>query len=207
MNEEQTEQTVEAAETTETTQSTEPETIGDIAKKYNVEEQAQNFQQEVPQPVEQHSDPYNYDYDQALNEMRNVVNEVKTYKEQIQNERMENDIKQAVAKIDVEGVSDKFKRVYLETEYHEDPNFKKIWDLRYANPRAYEEALKFHRNQVAKMFNVKSDPQLVENQQAAKKSQRTVATAAPADSLTDQMMNASGSDFDEMWERMRGRGN
>lgn len=213
MTEEQTEQSNEPVQENDEVQSNEPEeTIGDIAKRYNVEEQAQSFRAES-QPVSEISpDPYldpdgyqQHQFQQTAKATQNLMNEVNTVKQQLEQQRLDQDVKQAVAKLDVD-VDEDFKEVYLEREYRVNPDFKKIWDSRYQNPKALDAALKIIGNQMSKKTSMKTDHQLVENQQAAKKSQRTMASAPPEDSMEDKLMNMGDHEFDAMWNQMRGRG-
>ena len=96
------------------------------------------------------------------------------------------------AKIDPE-----FAELLLEKRYRDNIVFKRIWDNRHANPKALEEAIGVLANDASKVFQVRTDPQLVENQRAAKVSQRAMATTSNKQQHeTDQMSDA---EFERWW--------
>lgn len=208
MIEDENEQSQEPVESTETEQSNEPATIADVAEKFNVEQQATEFQtQTAPEPTETIPDTTYYDQEtqHLVSELKSLRDDVSGMKQQASEDRLNQDIKLAVGNItELVEVDPLIAEIYMEKKYRDEPNYKKIWDNRYANPGAVKAAAKILANEIAEKFKIKSDPQLLENVRSAKKSQLTSATAPPDKTLTDQMMDLSDGDFDKKWAEMKG---
>src|SRR3990167_1334920 len=210
----------EAPVETEVTEATQP-TLADVAKKYNVEEEVKNFQPQVQQPVQQPSyapqptvpDPITdpdawgkYQAHQAtilngtLRELTNSVSEIKRNAEQ---ERLNSEVNKAVSrvteKLKIEPI---YTEILLEKKYRDDKIFKRIWDNRATNPKALEEALDVIASESSKVFQVRPDPQLVENQRAAKASQKAMSSTQIR-SDESEVLNMSDGDFDRWWAKNR----
>lgn len=115
------------------------------------------------------------------------------------------DIKNAVNTVSkkVEGLEPDFVEFYLEKKASESPGFKQIWDNRKANPAALAKALGAISNEMAQKYTFRTDPQLAENQRAAKTSQQSSASRAESEfhnSLEEKLANAKTSaEFSKIW--------
>lgn len=219
MNEEITNETDEAVETSEI----ETPSLDDIAGEFKVEEQIQNFNvqpnqqiqppgnQWAPDPI---ADPSGFErYSREQSEVLRTVNEtvkslsdkVSAYEKQMAQQKVDAEVDKAVARINKKlNVDPLVAEIYLEKEYRTNPSFKKIWDLRGQNPKAFERALDVIASKGAPIFANKQDPQLTENQIAARKSQKTMANA-PRDDKDSEWDNLSDAEFAMKWgQKMRG---
>ena len=219
MSDETTQPSVAPAET-EVKESPQP-TLDDVAKKYNVEEEAKNFQPQVqpiapanatqppraiPDPI---SDPDGFNkyqtYQNTILEgtLREITNSVTEIKRQAEQDKLNTEVNKAVErvteKLKIEPV---YTEILLEKRYRDDKVFKRIWDNRKTNPKALEEALDVVASEASKVFQVRSDPQLIENQRAAKASQKAMSSSQPK-SDTDAVMNMSDGEFDRWWAKNR----
>lgn len=220
-----------SAEQVETTQTqandttAQSPTLEDIAKKYNVEDQIKSFtaqpaqpskptvpqqQQFTPQPTapDPITDPDGWRNYQAthnqqlygtLNEVVQTVTEMRRAAEQ---ERLNAEVNKAATRLaDHAKIDPVYAELLLEKNYRENVVFKRIWDNRYANPKALEEAIGVLANDATKVFQVRTDPQLVENQRAAKVSQKAMAsTQTNPQHETDKMSDA---EFERWWHAQK----
>lgn len=194
-------------------------TLADVAKKYNVEEEVKNFNpqpqpaQPAPQPVERPfvntvpdpiTDPDGWNKYQAyqrtvidgtLRELTQTVSEIRKEKEQ---EKLNVEVNKAVTRVNEKlKIDPVYAEIMLEKKYRDDPIFKRIWDNRKTNPKALDEALDVIASEGSKVFQVRSDPQLVENQRAAKASQKAMATTQSKSG--PDVENMTGAEFDRWW--------
>lgn len=208
------------------TESPEP-TLADVAKKYNVEEEVKQFTATPePQPQPTYTQPTyapqyapdpildadgfkNYLANQnqttanILNQVASTVQELRKEREQ---EVLNAEIKQAVNRVNERlGIDQTYAELVLEKEYRSDPIFKRIWDNRKVNPRALEEALDVISNRNSKVFQVKTDPQLMENTRAAKASQRAMATTQKTSEETE-VSKMSDGEFEHWWNQRKYQG-
>jgi len=112
-----------------------------------------------------------------------------------QQEMLSKEINEAVGKINesVGGDAD-MAELYLEKQYRDNPDLKKVWDNRLANPEALDKALGIiSREWEAKNVNV-TDPAVAENQRALKESQKGGATVQ-VDSLHQQLDEMPSGEF------------
>ncbi len=210
----------QANDTTEQSQVT----LEDIAKKYNVEDQIKSFtaqpaqpskptvpqyqpQSSIPDPITDPDGWRNYQATHSqhvtgtINEIAQTVAEMRRSQEQ---ERLNAEVNKAATSLaDRAKIDPEFAELLLEKRYRDNIVFKRIWDNRYANPKALEEAIGVIANEASKVFQVRTDPQLVENQRAAKNSQKAMATTS-SKQPGDDMMNMSDSDFEREWQRLKG---
>lgn len=213
---------VEAEVKQTTTDSPEP-TLADVAKKYNVEEEVKQFtatpepqpqqqyqQQQIPQyapdPILDADGFRNYLASQnqttanILNQVASTVHELRKEREQ---EALNAEIKQAVTRVNEKmGIDQTYAELVLEKEYRGDPIFKRIWDNRKVNPQALVEALDVIANRNSKVFQVKTDPQLMENTRAAKASQRAMATTQRTSEETE-VNKMSDGEFEHWWNQRK----
>lgn len=223
MNEDNTQQSNAPAETaTPTANETTPQTqtLEDIAKKYSIEEQTKTFTAKpeiapsqpfidprIPDPVVNPDEFTKYQLNQSAMVMKNIaemnqtVQELRKSQEQ---ERLNAEVNKAVARVNEKlKIEPKYAEILLEKEYRDNPVFKRIWDNRYVNPKALDEALDVIAQSNANVFQVRSDPQLIENQRAAKTSQKAMATTN-GKSQSDDIMNMSDHEFDRWWQGQKG---
>lgn len=112
-----------------------------------------------------------------------------------QQEMLSKEIDEAVGKINetVGGDTD-MAELYLEKQYRDNPDLKKVWDNRFANPEALDKALDIiSKEWAAKNVNV-VDSAVAENQRALKESQKGGATVQ-VDSLHQELDKMGSGDF------------
>ena len=112
-----------------------------------------------------------------------------------QQEMLSKEIDEAVGKINetVGGDTD-MAELYLEKQYRDNPDLKKVWDNRLANPEALDKALDIiSKEWAAKNVNV-VDSAVAENQRALKESQKGGATVQ-VDSLHQELDKMGSGDF------------
>lgn len=192
----------------------------DIAKKYNIEEQTKTFtakpettpsqsfvDHRVPDPVINPDEFTKYQINQSayvqktLAEMAGTVQELRRAQEQ---ERLNAEVNKAVARVNEKlKIDQKYAEILIEKEYRDNPAFQRIWNNRYMNPKALDEALDVIANNASGVFQVKSDPQLIENQRAAKASQKTMASSSNK-TQNEDIINMSQSEFDKWWATQMG---
>lgn len=216
----QSQEPVEVAAPQPSTESTAQEaevTMADVAKKYNVEEAVKSFTaQPAPQPAEPapqwqpSPDPlidldgfnkYQIQQNQqilgAVSEMAKTVQEIQRDREQAV---LQSEIKQAVGRVNERvNIDPIYTELLLEKEYRSDPVFRNIWDNRHRNHQALNEALDVISRKASKVFQVRFDPQLVENTRAAKAS--TKATATTKQDV--DVMKMTDVEFDQYADRIK----
>lgn len=213
MTEENSNETVEAVETTVAP------SLDDIASEFKVEEQINNFvakpqpQQEVremhtPDPI---ADPEGFtryarqqsDVLRTVNDtVQNLTQKVSEYERQISQQKLDAEVDKAVSRINKKlNVEPLVAEIYLEKEYRTNPSFKKIWDHRHQNNKAFEKALDILADKGVPKFSIKQDPQLTENQLAARKSQKTMANSPKTPE--SEWDNLSNSEFEARWNQFR----
>lgn len=218
MNEESSQSVTPAETTTEAT----TDTLESLSREFNVEEQASNFQaqpaqQYVQQPQNQWlpdpiADPDGFNhYSRQQNEVlskldqtvRSLNDKIQSYENQTKQQKIDADVERAVSRVNEKWNTDPLMaEIALEKMYRSDANFKKIWDNRDRNPKAYEKALDVLADKLAPTFSIRQDPQLTENQLAAKKSQQTMASTAKADKNAE-WDNLSEGEFWAKWNAMK----
>lgn len=169
-----------------------------VYKEFGIEETASQFQPETTkapaqqttqtQPVAPKFDPFDPNFSAHLGSMANGLTslnqaleatrkELGTLRQEQHHERTEADIKKAVGVIaEKSGLDTKFTEVAFQLRAKEDPRLLSIWNNRSKNPKALERALEAVATEFKESYSVRQDPQLVENQRAAKASQQSMAT-------------------------------
>lgn len=209
-----TDETVEADESVE--EAAMP-SLDEIASEFNVDEQVSTFQAKPePREVQQYypdpiSDPEQFNQltrqqQQAIENMNRTVSELNqklsAHENKLVQQQVEADIERAVAKVNTKlDVDPKMAEIALRMEYEKNPSFQKIWDNRSKNPKAFEKALDAVANQYSSVFSVRQDPQLTENQLAAKKSLQTMNKKPPEPD--SKWENMSQSEFEREWDAAR----
>ena len=207
-----------ANDTTQQTQEN-TQTLEDIAKKYSIEDQAKTFtarpetyqsppqmEQRIPDPVIQPDEFTKYHMNQSayvnstLQKMASTVDEMRRSQE---SERLNAEVNKAVVRVNEKlNIDPKYAEILLEKEYRDNRIFQRIWDNRYVNPKALDEALDVIANSSAKVFQTRADPQLIENQRAAKASQRAMSTSNKQPN--DDINNMNDGEFDRWWYSQKG---
>jgi hypothetical protein len=206
--------------------STAPETLDDVFKSYNVEHQPAETQQYVPQPqqakpaapeyhipdpaldpdgfrkYEASKSAESHDLRQALQQ---VVGKLSSMETGAARAKEEADIAKAVGvmKEEVPGAEEEMLEVFLAHKARKDPRVLQVWNNRGKNPKAWDATLKAITNEASRKFEVRTDPQLAENQRAMKTSQQSMATAQRSPSTEETMGALKGADFDREWDRIR----
>lgn len=225
------------ASSTEQTTSTEEQTqtLDDVYKHYNVEEQSQGFnpqrqtqQATQNQPAQQQQpqvpaipdpvlDPQGYKQwhgqqnSLVHNALSQIVGELKSFKDERTKSREEADIKGAVAqfrKVVGDEVDEEMAEVALGARARKDPKFMTVYNNRNANPQAWSAAVSAYANEFKGKLQFKIDPQLTENVRAAKQSVQGSQTNKPAGPSGDDARFAgkTGAAFTQEWSRYVGGG-
>ena len=205
------------------------QTLADVAKKYNVDQQVQNFtaQPQTPQPTYQPSYPAQPPFtapdpvtspdqwnqyqasllmqnQQLSGNLRELTNTVESIRKEATQARLDTEVNKAVAKVnDRLKVDPLYAEIALEKRYRDDPIFKRIWDNRQVNPKALEEALEVVSNELQGVFSVRQDPQLTENLRAAKQSQRMMSTTQKPSGEGEDAMKMGDGEFDRWWSQKK----
>lgn len=200
-----------------------PQTIDDIATKFNVTETAQQFNaqpQQQPAPVQPRQvnipDPaldvegfknWASQVDLSTQDVRQTLHSINERLSKADQERVRNqeeaDLKAAVSvlKDGVDGVDDETVEVYLGVKARKDPKLMTIWNQRSQKPEAWKAALNVLKQDMGKKFSVKSDPQLAENQRAMKVSRDQMATTQRADP-NEKWGSMKPAEFENEWNRL-----
>jgi hypothetical protein len=221
MNEENEQQSAAPVESNETTANdTTAQTLEDIAKKYSIEDQAKTFtakpentfqsppqtEQRIPDPVIQPDEWSKYHLNQSsyVNQnLQKMAGTVEEMRRSMETERLNAEVNKAVGRVNEKlKIDPKYAEILLEKEYRDNRIFQRIWDNRYVNPKALDEALDVIANSSANVFQTRSDPQLVENQRAAKISQRSMSTTNKQPN--EDIINMNDGEFDRWWQGQKG---
>ncbi len=216
------EETSESVEPTETVGEAQAPSLDDIAQEFSVEEQANNFQAQPeasPNPPQQGNwapdpitDPesfnqYSRQQAEGISSLNNTVQElnqrIQSYEDQLAQQKVNADVDMAVAKVNEKlGVDPDMAEAALWMEYNKNPSFQKIWNNRSQNPAAFDKALAAVADKYSSKFAISQDPQLTENQLAAKQSLKTTQKT-PHHDPNDEWAKLSPAEFDQKWNQMR----
>lgn len=208
----------------EQTASTEVQSLDQVYEKFNVEAEAQSFQpaKETVQPVapvQQNPtvpdpvlDPAGYkqwassQHEFTQKALSSLTQKISQYERSQVVAREEADIKQAVSKFKaVAGdVDDDVAEVALGHKARKDPKFLSVYQNRGKNPAAWNAAVSAYANEFKGKYSFKSDPQLAENQRAAKLStQGSQAKQKDETPSGDEgrFHGKRGKDFEAEWSR------
>jgi hypothetical protein len=219
MSDEQQPSTEQAAST-----ETQAQSLDDVYKTFNVETEAQSFQPQRDQrqaaPVQQNPasvpdpvlDPNGYkswasqQHEFTKQALSKLHGELTQFKVERLRAREEADIKTAVQtfkQVAGEDVDEDIAEVALGQKARKDPRFLAVYQNREKNPAAWTAAVKAYANEFKGKHSFKVDPQLAENQRAAKQStqgsqtkQKDEPTGAEA-----QFHGKAGREFDNTWRR------
>lgn len=196
-------------------------TLEDVYREYNVEGVARQFNaatapkapqadpvpQDAPDPVTDPDGYRRFQLDQvhrthsiqkSLQEHGDIVQ--KLYADHVQ-KQVETDINRAVDYLKPkfgDGVDNELLEIALDREARKDPRFMQLWENRAKNPAAWQKALDGFAGKYAGKFSVRPDPQLAENQRAARASQGNPTRRAP----TDEWDNLSPGEFEAKWRSL-----
>lgn len=212
--------TNETVEAIETEAQADMQTMEDISNEFSVEEQISNFQAQpereynqqqswTPDPI---SDPdaysqYARQQADSLNKLNTTVksltDKLTAQEQSLAQQKIDADVQSAVATVNEKlGVDPKMAEIALEHQYRDDPAFKKVWDNRAQNPKAFQKALGLVADKLSNIFSVTQDHQLTQNQLAAKQSIKTMGKTAAVDK-NSEWEGLSGADFDQKWNEMK----
>jgi len=228
MTEEVQEQSQEPVSNEAPSQEAQP-TLADVAKKYDLDREVQNFTAQPPaqaaQPQYPASPPFTppdpisspdqwnqyqanllMQNQQLTGNLRELSQQVESIKQQAQQAKLDSEVNKAVSKVNEKlKIDPVYAEIALEKRYRDDPIFKRIWDNRSINPKALDEALGVITNELQGVFSVRQDPQLAENVRAAKQSQKTSSTTTAPSSEEEAAMKLGPVEFDRWWnQRKRG---
>ena len=208
-----------------------PSTIDDVYSKFNVEGMAAEFaesqksqQQErqtttqvtetptvVPDPV---ADPEGFkrfvsaDMQNRLalrQTLQSVSAQLNQYQQDQARTREEADIRKAVEIVNADLKADPdMVEVALGARARKDPKFLRLYETRHRNPQAWEAALKVVSVELQDKFQMKADPQLVENQRAMKTAQQAMAAGAKEPSLSDKLGTLPMAELDRELDKIKG---
>lgn len=149
--------------------------------------------------------------DSALHsEVQTLKSELSQWREQEQQRRVEADIKATVEELNSDLNADPdFVEASLEMMARKKPGFQQIWNNRHANPQAWEKAKRAAKSEIQRTLSVKTDPNLVESQQAVEASQRhDAAGSRTSQNPTEERLASATSqaEFDRIWQEIRSGG-
>lgn len=135
-----------------------------------------------------------------------VANYLSTIQQREAKAALEADIGKAVSTVNevVKHPNPKVVEAMLDAKARENPQFKALWDNRSKNPTAWNNALKVVSREIAKDFEYKADPRLVDSQKALKAAQRQMATTAPEPDANQKWDGLNTEDFDRAWQQLTG---
>ena len=164
---------------TVSTEDTTSQSMSDIANSIAKPEDTSQVQAEPAKPADNVGD-----FTAFANQFAELKQQVEQTSQQTselassrQQETLNKEIAEAVGKINesVGGDAD-MAELYLEKQYRENPDLKKVWDNRFTNPDALDKALDIvGKEWAAKNVNL-TDPAVAENQRALRESQKGGAT-------------------------------
>jgi hypothetical protein len=198
------------------------QSITDIATKFNIQELTDEFQAKpqqtnkesptpgpIPDPMEDR-EGYRQWASQAQNTAHDVRQTLHTINERLTKQDQERiqgkeeaDLKAAVSalKDGNDALDDETVEVYLGVKARKDKALLNIWKQRDKKPEAWAAALNVLKQDISKKFNVKSDPQLAENQRAMKVSRDQMATTRKADPNA-KWSDMKPAEFEREWANL-----
>jgi hypothetical protein len=209
---------------TEQPTSTETPSLDDVYKTFNVESEAQSFQPQREQrqaaPVQQNPvsvpdpvlDPNGYkswasqQHEFTKQALSKLHGELTQFRVERLKQREEADIKTAVQtfkQVAGEDVDEDIAEVALGQKARKDPRFLAVYQNREKNPAAWNAAVKAYANEFKGKHSFKVDPQLAENQRAAKQSTQGSQTKQKEEptGIQAQFHGKTGREFDAAWRR------
>lgn len=211
----------------QTQQQSSSPSLDDVYKQFNVEEAASSFNPQREQKQEQSQrqtqqtpvavpdpvlDPNGYKtwagnqhqlLQDALSKVEGQLNSMTV--ERIR-QREEADIKSAVQQFQSvagEDVDPDLAEIALGHRARKDPKFLAVWQNRGKNPAAFKAAVSALASEFKSKNMMKVDPQIAENQRAAKNSigSQTKSRADEPAGDDKRFVNKSGREFEQEWRR------
>jgi hypothetical protein len=225
---EQTTSTEQSSSQQSNQQQTETQpSLEDVYKKFNVEEAASSFQQRterveqvpqrqdgntaaslsVPDPVLNPEDYKKWQAGQSQfvqQALTNLHGELTQMRAERVKAKEEADIKNAVQRfksVSGEDVDDDIAEVALGQKARKDPKFLAVYQNRDRNPAAWNAAVSAYANEFKSRSQFKIDPQIAENQRAAKQSIGSQSRDKTDEPQGDEKLfqGKSGSEFERVW--------
>lgn len=203
-------------------EETKEQTLDDVYSQFNVEQAAQEFQAtptpkepekpaEVPDPTIDLEGFKSWgkkisSQDDEIRQTLYSINERLTKQDQERIRGQEEADLQGAIDVIKEGNEalqgkDKLLKAYLNVAAYDDPKLRTVWESRNKNPDAWNAVISVMKNQVAKEFNVTTDPQLAENQRAMKVSRNQMATTPKVDA-DEKWKDLDQGEFQQEWSRL-----
>lgn len=206
-------------------ESTPEPTLDDVYKEFGVEQQAQQFQAATaPAPTPQGFTPptepnipdpvtdvdafrqwqmqqfhQNNSVQKTLQELNGRFQEISQAEHKRQ---VEADISRAVEIVNKRLAADPHLiEVALDLEARKDPRFQKLWEGRRQNPAAWDKALDAWSRKMDGKLAVRADPQLTENQRAARASQQAIGGSRNS-SPREEWDRLDAGEFDSKWRAL-----
>lgn len=217
--------------TPETSTESSDQTLEQVYKQYNVDQQANEFNPQREQPKEQSQPVMGQEVipdpvlDQAgfkayLAKQDTTVKQALAGMTQFQQQlhtqelrrREEADIKSAVSivKEKIGDIDEDFVEIALGQKARKDPQFMSVYQNRAKNPQAWRAALGAVASEFKGKYQFRQDSQLTENVRAAKQSTQSSLTAKesantnPIEKRLSETKN--DADFGREWERIKNNG-
>jgi hypothetical protein len=208
-------------ETSTTTQQ--PESLDSVYQKYNVEAEAQTFNPQrerapaeatpvkvepsVPDPVldQEGFKKWASGQNQFLQtSLQSLQGELTHMRVERMKAKEEADIKSAVSafkSVTGEDVDDDIAEVALGQKARKDPKFLAVYQNRGKNPAAWNAAVRAYANEFKGKTSFKIDPQIAENQRAAKQSIQGSQSRHEAEpsGIEAELKNKTGKAFERSW--------
>lgn len=139
---------------------------------------------------------------QLQEDLSNVKTEYQELNSERQREALNKDIANAVEIVN-DGIDadPEMTEIFLEKQYAKNPDFKKIWENRHANPDAYKQALGLLQAEWGAKNNVTIDPQVAENQRALLQSQQSGQTVK-TQTESERLESMPDAEFFSTFSRM-----
>jgi hypothetical protein len=203
--------------------TTTPETLDSVYTKYNVEAEANTFnpqrepQTVTPQPAKVETAVPDPVLDQEgfkkwaggqnqflQTSLQSLQGELTQLRVERMKAREEADIKSAVStfkSVTGEDVDDDIAEVALGQKARKDPKFLAVYQNRGKNPQAWNAAVRAYANEFKSKTSFKIDPQIAENQRAAKQSIQgsQSRSSEPPSGVEAQLASKTGKEFERAW--------
>ena len=215
-----TEQSSSADTTQQTTEA--PQSLDQVYKQFNVEAEAQSFQPQV-QTQQQQAQPktevavpdpvldaegfkkWSGNQSQFLQEaLTSLKGELTAIRVERLKAREEADIKSAVQRfrsVTGEDIDEDMAEVALGQKARKDPKFLTVYQNRHKNPAAWSAAVAAYANEFKGKTQFKIDPNIAENQRAAKQSIGSQARQSKEELTGDEarFQGKTGREFERAW--------
>jgi hypothetical protein len=216
---------------TEEVQQESPASLDDVYRKFDVDKMASDFAQtsqpapqQAPQPtVYQPAEPVvpdpvtdsegfrkyaSQDYQNRValqKTLQSVDQKFTAYEQERTRAKVEADVKEAADILCADlNVEPEVAEALLDGRARKDPKFQALWSMRDKKPEAWKAAVKAFSKEQEGKFQLRADPQLVENQRAMKTAQQQMATGARPESKSDALGKLPMNELDRELDKIKG---